>query len=183
MKVAKHKNSKKNIKENKKIENVVTNEKDIWGVVFLVFAVIIFLGLFYLLTLYITHKNSTDSSSDDTKTEESTTISYDKILIGNSLSMSDDDYYVLFYDTSDEDISNVYSDLYNNYKNNTEHLTIYYVDMGSAFNKGYTTDGDSNKNPSNEAEFLINGPTLIKVSGNKVVEYIEGRDDITNALS
>ena len=55
--------------------------------------------------------------------------------------------------------------------------------MTSAFNKKYATSEESNKNPSKVSEFKINGPTLIKVSSKKVVEYIEGEEAIRTILN
>ena len=72
----------------------------------IVLVVIVVLGLFYLLTLYITNKNSTDDSKDTSASEE-TVISYDEIVLGRSFSMDDERYVVLYYDKSDEDISSV----------------------------------------------------------------------------
>ena len=60
---------------------------------------------------------------------------------------------------------------------------IYKVDMSSAWKKKYATDSESNKNPTKVSEFKINGPTLIKVSKNKVVEYIEGEEAIRTKLN
>ena len=56
-------------------------------------------------------------------------------------------------------------------------------DLGNGLNSKYITSGESNKNPTKANEFLINGATLIKVNNNKVVEYIEGQDQITNYLN
>ena len=54
--------------------------------------------------------------------------------------------------------------------------------MSNGFNKKYVTDGESNKNPESVDAMSINGPTLIKVNENKVVEYIEGQDAISSYL-
>jgi hypothetical protein len=55
--------------------------------------------------------------------------------------------------------------------------------MSNGFNKKYVTDGESNKSPSKVSEFKINGPTLIKVSKNKVIEYVEGEEAIRTILN
>ena len=172
---------KRNTKKNnlKKIESVGGFDGDIKGKIITVICILLFFGAFYLLTLYITNKNS--DKTDDNE-EKVVNISYDTIMLGRSLSMSDGEYLVIYYDKSNEDINSTYSSLVSTYKTKDEHLTIYTVDMSNGFNKKYVTDGESNKNPESVDAMSINGPTLIKVNENKVVEYIEGQDAISSYL-
>lgn len=167
--------SKSNRKRNdrKRIEEVVTTENDYMDKFFIVAGVILFLLCFYILTVYITNKNNDTSDNKENVVE----INNEYILLGRSLSMGKGDYYVLFFHIND---SNVYDEIVNNYSGD---LPVYKVDMSIAFNKKYITDGESNKNPSKVTEFKINGPTLIKVSNKKVVEYIEGEDAIRTSLN
>ena len=170
-------NSKKqNIK---KIESVGGFDGDIKGKIIAVICILCFFGLFYLLTLYITNKNT--DKKDDKSTEE-VTISYDNILLGRSLSMGDGEYLVICYDKSNEEINSTYSTLVSNYKYKSEHLKIYTVDMSSSFNKKFITDGESNKNPESVDAFAINGPTLFKVTESRVSEYVEGEEAISSYL-
>lgn len=166
-------------KESKKIEEINNFDGDILNKVFVALAVLLFLLAFYFLTIHITNKNKSEENKEE-KTE--TTVSSSKIILGRSLSMNKKEYLVLFYDTSDEETNNTYSELYSNYKAKNE-MSIYYVDMSSAFNKKYVTDGESNKNPTTESELSINGPTLIRVSDKKVVDYVEGQDSISEYLN
>ena len=147
------KNSKNNKKEKNinKIEHETTMDSSIKNKIFIVIGILVFLLAFYLLTLYITNKNN--PKKDDTDTKEKVTFSYDEILLGRSLSMQDDEYLVLFYDKSDEKQSEIYDQLYNDYKNKEEHLSIYYVDMSSGLNKRFSTTEESNKNPSDVSDF------------------------------
>lgn len=188
MKMAgKNKSNRKNRKVSSKNMNMRKIDSgwldpEIWGKIFVVLAVLVVLGLFYLLTLYITNKNS-DKSDNDEKTKEETVISYNDIILGESFSMSDDDYLVIYYDESDEDVKSTYDGLISSYKGKEDALSIYSVDMSSAFNKKYITTEESNKNPNNASELLINGPTLIHFIGQSVNEYIEGEEAITSYLS
>lgn len=164
----------------KKIESVGGFDGDIKGKIIAVICVLLFFGAFYLLTLYITNKNS--DKTDDNDKEKVVEISYDTIMLGRSLSMSDGEYLVIYYDKSDEEINSTYSSLVSTYKAKSEHLTIYTVDMSNGFNKKYVTDGESNKSPESVDAMAINGPTVIKVNENKVVEYIEGQEAISSYL-
>ena len=165
-------NRAKRRKESKKIEEVISDDSNFMDKFFIIAGVILFLLCFYILTVYITNKDN--SSGETTKTVE---ISNDTIILGRSLSMSKDDYYVLYCESS---LMDTYNEIINNYNRG---IPIYKVDMSSAFNKKYATDSESNKNPTKVSEFKINGPTLIKVSKNKVVEYIEGEEAIRTKLN
>ena len=135
-------------------------------------------SIIVLIICGMTKKNDTSTTE---KTEEEISISYDTIVLGQSLSMGDEAYYVLFYDFSDDDTSSVYQNLFTNYQSKKE-LPIYRVDMSSGFNKNYLTDGEANYNPSSIAEFSIKGATLMKIDNHEVVDYIEGEGNITNLL-
>ena len=165
-------------KKNNQKEEVVTSYS-IKSILILVGCVlVVFLG-FYLFTLHMTKKNSESSNEDIT---DEVSFSYDTILLGQSLSMSDEEYYVLYYDFDDEN-SSTYQDLFTNYQSSEEHSPIYQVDMSSGFNKQYITEGESNQHPASVSEFAIKGATLIKVRNHEVVDYLEGEESITNLLS
>ena len=174
------KGNRKNIKrkESKRIEMASDFETDIFNKMFVALGVILFLLAFYLLTLHIVNKN-TNQNTEEESSEVS--ISNDKIILGRSLSMSDSEYLVIYYDTTNEEESKVCSELFTKYKSDGS-IPIYYVDMSSAFNKAYITDGEVNRNPKNESELLINGSTLIKVVNKEVVDYIQGQENISNYL-
>ena len=165
-------NRSKRRKESKRIEEVISDESSLMDKFYIVGGVVLFILCFYILTVYITNKNNTDDS-DSVKTVE---ISKDEISLGRSLSMGKDDYYVAYYESNNETMKEIVSHYIGIAK-------IYKVDMSSAFNKKYATDSESNKNPTKVSEFKINGPTLIKVSKNKVVEYIEGEEAIRTKLN
>ena len=162
----------------KRVETVEDEELKLQDKIFVVFCIVMFFVAFYVLTLYITHKNS-DSSTTETSTEA--TISYQEILLGRSLSMDEKEYLVIYYDSSNADVSSSCSELVTNYRNNHD-TTLYYVDMNNTFNKAYATEEESNKSPKSAKELKINGPTVIKVSDKKVVDYIEGLDEVNNYL-
>lgn len=159
--------------ESRRIEEVISDDSSIMDKFFIIAGVVLFLLCFYILTVYITNKNDTGTEEKE-KTVE---ISKDEIIIGRSLSMGKGEYYVLYFDGY---LRDTYDEIAKNYKGE---LPIYKVDMTSPFNKKYVTDGESNKNPTKISEFKINGPTLMKISNKKVVEYIEGEDNIRTNLN
>ena len=166
-------NARRKRNESKRIEEVITTDSDFMDKFFIVAGVILFLLCFYILTVYITNKNN----ESDTKEENVVEINNEYILLGRSLSMGKGDYYVLFLHIND---GSIYDEIVKNYSGE---LPIYKVDMSVAFNSKFATDGESNKNPQKISDFKINGPTLIKVSKKKVVEYIEGEESIRTSLN
>ena len=136
---------------------------------------VIFL-VFYFVTVLITGYSGKKSSKEN----KDTTISYSTTIVGRSFSMPEEEYLILYYDNSDEELNDFVS-LVSTYRSSEENYTIYTVDMGDSLNKNYVADS-SNTTPSSVSEISINGPTLIHFSGHQVVEYIEGKEAITDYL-
>ncbi|MBQ6497812.1 MAG: hypothetical protein IJI58_03760 [Bacilli bacterium] len=170
-------------KEQKKkkevVEEVKVTSDSILNKIIIGLMVICLLGLFYLLTIYITNKHTDKSDTEETSEKSSVSINYDEILIGKTFSMKDNDYIVVLYDPS---VSGV-ADAISSYKNKEDHKPIYYVNMTNTFNKKYTTTEESNKAPSKASELSINGPTLIRITDGNLIEYLEGEEAITNYLN
>ena len=170
------------VKRNPKKEEVPVVKTSPTKILFICIGVAVFLMIFYFLTLYLTSRDKEETNtSDDTDTTEVRENMGSDIILGRSLSMSDIEYYVLFYDMKDDDISSKYDEIVSNYRN-VGLFPLYTVDMSSAFSKSYVTDGEPNRNPESESELLINGPTAIHVVDGKVTEYIEGEEEINQAL-
>ena len=175
--------SKKKIQdEKKKIEQVDSGfDSNVWHYITVISIVVIFICLFYLLTLYITSKNGNNDSKKDDIEATVSEISYSDIMVGRSFSISDGEYYVMYYDKTDDSINSSLTSVVSDYKSREEHLDIYSVNMGDGLNKKYAKD-ESNHNPSNASEIAISGPTLIKFNDGEVVGYVEGIDEITDYL-
>ena len=171
--MAQRKKNKRIRDEEKKINSVKGIDSSIWDKVYVVVVVLLFIFAFYILTLYITNKH-TNTKEKNTK---NSVVSNEKIIVGNSLSMKDKEYYVLFYNDQDEEMSSIYDE----YKSKNE-LPIYKVDMSDGFNKKYTGN-ESNTTPNSTSDIKITGSTLIKVVKGKVVNYIEGVEEIRNYLN
>ncbi len=153
------------------------------GKVVIILVVLILFVAFYLLTIYIVNKDSNINTDNKVNESQEKSISYDKILLGRSFSMNDDDYYVIYYDSSNKDTSSIYNELVTNYKVKEDALPIYYVDMGDGLNKSHSTNEESNRSPNGVDDLLINGPTLIRFQDGKVIDYRQGEEDIKNILN
>lgn len=175
--MAKNKNKKieKNIKKDIEKKGVSTEVKQLLAITV---AVLLFLGLFYFLTVVILD-DDTDTKTDDNNTEVE--VQFDEILIGKSFSLRDSEYYVLYYETDDEDISSDMASLVSAYRSSTKDLYLYTVDMSNALNSQFIAD-EANEDADKASELKINGPTLIKFVDGEIDEYIDGVDDITAEL-
>lgn len=141
--------------------------------------IVIVLGIFalmYLLTLLILKKSSTDYI---TKEKDTTSIQYSEILAGTSFDKKDDEYFVIFYDKSEE--NSKAETIYSDYKAKDDHKTIYYVDLSSKLNKSVVSN-ESNSSATKAEELKIKGTTLIKFVDNQIDDYIEGEDEISKYL-
>lgn len=143
-------------------------------------AIILFFVIFYFLTVFILERgDSSFNVIDTTPTEDD--IQYQEILAGNSFSVDNDHYYVLYYDMSTEDLKSTYTNIISTYEEQDDHDSIYTVDMSSAFNKKYLSD-DANSEVKVVDNLKISGPTLIEFQDGSVVSYIEGQEAITKKL-
>ena len=170
-------------KKNKKVKNSsISNsafDSEITHIVTLVGIILLIFCVFYWITVLITNKDKAQDNKEEAPTEAS--ISYDRIVLGRSFSMSDSSYYVLYYDMKDDDISSTYSSLVSTYRGKSDTQPLYVVNMGDALNSQAVADS-SNKSATNASELKINGPTLIKFTEGKIETYIEGEEAITSAL-
>ena len=171
--------NKRNQKKNDRSEVVTSTEMSFRGKVFVAIGVLVFFLAFYGITLVLTKNDEEKKEEEDTSVQ----ISYDEILLGRSLSMGNDPYYVIYYDSTDENISGDFSTLVSNYRNKEGSIGLYFVDMSKSFNKKFSTTEESNKTPESTSAMKINGPTIIRVVDGHVAEYIEGKDAITTLLS
>lgn len=107
--------------------------------------------------------------------EEEKEIVQNEILAGQTFNRKDETYYVAFYEfNSDEDLESTIS--------NIENQKIYKVDLSNKMNQSIISD-TSNKKATTIDELQINGPTLIKITNEKITDYIEGYDNITTYLN
>ena len=175
-KVIKKKSNRKNKKNEKVIEENSVFETNYKQVLLITGIIVIVFAVFYFITVYITGQDT----NKPTKKNDST-ISYSEIMVGRSFDMPEEEYYVLYYDRSDEELLSSFSTLVSDYRGNPESLAIYTADMSDAINKGYSGD-KSNWGPKNISELVIDGPTLIHFKKGKVKEYFEGKKDILSQL-
>lgn len=167
-------------KKAKKIDinkNVNTDDEKL-VVKFIVVLIIISL---VAVVFYFISKNIV-KNRDDNIVESNVTISYDKVNVGMIFNRPYDEYFVMVYDSSDNDAM-IYSSLISKYSQKEDSLKIYYCDLSNKLNKEFvSSDGTTNSNAKSVSEFKFGQVTLIKVRNGKIVSYIENIDTIKSAL-
>ena len=133
--------------------------------------VFVVIGLFYLFAVYITNKPQKIYIPEEA-------ISYEQITAGSTFNMSDEEYVVLFY--SRENNTDITSRI-SNYKASKK-IGVYYVDLDDGINKSVVSD-KSNKEATKASELKITNPTIIKIKNGKIVDYVEGQNNVVNYIS
>ena len=171
-------------KELRKSATITSESMELKKIGIIIVSIIFVLAIFYVIGGIITGEIKL---SQKKYTVDEAQIQYDEVLLGSSLTLSDNDYYVL-YAESDNPYTADLQQLISNYKNITDSLNVYFVDMDNKFNKDYLVQEGEKSNATidnikSAVDLKIAAPTWIRVSNNKITEYIEGYDTIKNKIS
>ncbi len=142
-------------------------------IIIIVVAVVLLVGMYFLTTVIL------NKDSDDTSKITENAIQYDEILAGESFNQSEDEYYVIYYDSSNE--YSVISSLISSYQLNSSDTKLYSVDLADGMNKKYVTDG--NIVTDNASSLRVKDTTLLKFNNGEVSEVITDTNEITNFLN
>ena len=142
-------------------------------IIIIVVAVILLVAMYFLTTFIL--------NNDDTEEERITenTIQYDEILAGQSFNQSDDEYYVIYYDSTDE--YSTIGSLISSYQLNNTDVKLYSVDLSNGMNSKYVTDSDVVTD--NASSLKVKDTTLLRFEDGEVVETITDLDEITEFLN
>lgn len=140
--------------------------------------------VFYVFTLAVTGnlKLNNNDNDDDNNNNENTnvTIQYDEILAGETFNMKYNEYFVLYYDFSDESAA-LYNTIMEKYVAEHTDVKIFTVDLAKGFNSIYASE-KSNPKVTKIDDLKLNGPTLIKIKNKANVNYSEGLEAIKKVL-
>ena len=138
----------------------------------IIVVLLVFFVILYILTGIFITKDIKWFDKKDTTTDNVSTIS-NKILGVDSLRQSEEEYYVYYYDTTNEN-SDVTSTI------NSLTTKVYKVDLHDAFNANIV--GDPSGVVSDISELKVADPTVIKVVNSTITEYYTGVEQITTTL-
>ena len=169
------KQAKKDGKSLERDEIVETNQiKKLFINVFVIVGVF---SIIYLISALFITKELDWFSKKENKQEENTN-SNNAILASAIFKQSEEDYYVYFYDFDEKQEESAITSLVDSSLSSSK---VYKVNTKSALNAKYVSD-TSNKNAKTLDDLKVVAPTLIKISGDEIVEYYE-KDEISKKLS
>ena len=140
--------------------------------------IIIVIALFLLVGMYFLTKVILNKDVEEDKIMENT-IQYDELLAGESFNQDEDEYYVIYYDSSNE--YSTISSLISSYQLNNSDTRLYSVDISNGMNKKYVTDEDIITD--NASSLKVKDNTLLKFRNGEVSEVITDINEITNYLN
>ena len=159
----------KNVREvQKKIQDKPLSPKTF--MVIMVFLVLFFAILWLLTDMFITNKSKWFGTNE----EENIVQIENKILATDSLSQTEEEYYVYYYDTEEEN-AEIKNKLY------SVKEKIYRVDLHDDMNSNFV--GEVSGIVESIENLKVSDPTLIKVSSERIVEFYTGKDEIVSALN
>ena len=155
---------------------VVKEENNTKKMLKIVFGLIAFFAILYLLLgIFVTKEIKWfDKSNNNNNNSSNGSGVTNSILASAIFKQSPEEYYVYFYDFSDED-EKITSAITTNITN----LQVYRVDTSSAMNSKYVSD-ETNKDAKNLEQLKVKAPTLIKITGETITEYYESNEIINN---
>ena len=141
-------------------------------IIIILVAVILLVGMYFLTTLILSRDVEEEKITENT-------IQYDEILAGSSFGQSEDEYYVIYYDSTNE--YSTVSSLVSSYQLNGGDIKLYSVDLANAINKKYITDGDIVT--SDASSLRVKENTLLKFEDGEVNETITDLSEIMDILN
>lgn len=163
-------------REGKSLQKPVVKEENNTKKMFkIVFGLIAFFAILYLLLgIFVTKEIKWFDKSNNNNNSSNGSGVTNSILASAIFKQSPEEYYVYFYDFSDED-KKITSAITTNITN----LQVYRVDTSSAMNSKYVSD-ETNKDAKNLEQLKVKAPTLIKITGETITEYYESNEIINN---
>ena len=141
-------------------------------IIIILVAVILLVGMYFLTTLILSRDVEEEKITENT-------IQYDEILAGSSFGQSEDEYYVIYYDSTNE--YSTVSSLVSSYQLNGGDIKLYSVDLSIGMNKKYITDGDIVT--SDASSLRVKENTSLKFNNGEVTETITDLSEIMDILN
>lgn len=160
-------------KNSKKVQNetvISSNElKNLLKIILIICGVLL---VFYFITNLVQNKDDDNTNGSDT----TAIIQYSKILVGEILNRSENEYYVLVEKENDP-----YIDLYKQYLTSVDSTTYYNVELTEIFNQNHVAE-ETFVEGNDVGNYKFAGTTLIKVTNGTLNGVYKNKDEITEYL-
>ena len=170
------KKDKTPLKEEKiiKIENPYEDIYKLLKTFGIILAVILL--IYFVVALLITKEIDWFSKNDDNQSEVQTV--KNSILAKNTFEQKEEEYYVYFYNFEEENTS-----IASLISSKLSEDKVYRVNTNDALNSNYITEEEVGNNTADSIDNLkVINPTLIKISGDTILEYHETKDNVISYL-
>ncbi len=161
----------------KTVKKSYDNGTEVSKLVKLVIIVTVIFVIFYGITVLINKEEENKGNNN----EQTASVQYDEILIGNILKQPNDEYYVMIYDADDYD-SIVYSSYLQLYKKKEDSLRLYTAQLNEIFNKIFQAE-ESNLDVSKIEQLKVKSSALLRIKKGKIVAHYEGEQIIEHLKS
>ena len=182
------KNKKKHKKQEKYIsskDSFMEQNEDLANLIKILIVIILLVGIVYVVVAFLNGEFKSDKDNADDEDTIEVSIQNEKILASSTFNKVDKEYYVLFYDGSNEWAA-YYSMIYENYKSldSEDVVPMFWVDLNDKLNADVVVSKDEKTNPDAQkySELKVSSPTLIYIKNGKKVKYYEG-DRVEDKIS
>lgn len=151
-------------------------------IIIFVIVILVVVGIYFFTKLVV--KKDTETSSSETKTEETTKdveINQGVAIVGTMLKKADKKYFVMLYDDKGEN-SDEYAAIESEYGSKNPSTPLYYVDLGNELNKKYYDKDNINLTADNINDLRFGDFTVLKVENGKITKTYTTVDSIKKVL-
>ena len=145
-------------------------------IIIIAIIIVVILAVYFFTRIFV----SKDLLHKEEKNPAVGTINYDMTLIGSMLNKVEDEYFVLIYNSKDNDYV-YYMGIVNNYTSDEEAKRVYIADISNELNKNYISD-EENLKTDNVEEFRVSKPTLLMVKKGKITDTYTTKEEMAKAL-
>ncbi len=135
--------------------------------------IVVILAVFYVITGLITGEINFEG-------EPEPNIQYSEILAGESLSRAEENYLVIYFDSTSDKSTTIQTLLYN-YQLVPESLKYYTVDMGKALNEIYKAEAN-NLMVATASELKISTTAMIEIKDGQVINIWDTEEKVLDYL-
>lgn len=160
-------------KEGKSLEKEIPVEENEIKKFIIITLVLVFIAssIYLLSALFVTKELDWFNKKEENTTN---TLVQNTILASEIFKQKEEEYYVYFYDYKDEEAK--FSNAINSKLSQEK---VYKVDTNSALNNKYISE-ETNKSAKTLEDLKVKASTIIKISGDEIIEYYEDEEIINN---
>lgn len=168
------KEQKKLKQQQKEVQTLFKDDKEVFGVFKIALGVLLFIGLAYV-GINILNGNWNILTKENKQTTE---IDSTMVIAGTMFNKEEGEYLVLAYNMKDKK-EEFYGALANNYSDTSKKL--YYLDLSSGFNDKFIGDKTVISNDLEKLKF--GGATLLVIKGDKITKSYTNEEQIVKFFS